>query len=128
MIYPAISIRQPWAYAILHLGKDVENRTRALHTQYIEKPILIHVGKSLDIGAYDWLKRQGYNLPAPGSLPLGGIFGVLTFMECDRRWPSVWAEDGMWHWVIDSAKPLPFHCCPGQLSFFNVDYPYEVPA
>ena len=23
----AITVRQPWAYAIMHLGKDVENRT-----------------------------------------------------------------------------------------------------
>jgi hypothetical protein len=27
----AISIRQPWAYAILHLGKDVENRPMRTH-------------------------------------------------------------------------------------------------
>jgi hypothetical protein len=26
-----ISIRQPWAYAILHLGKDVENRPMRTH-------------------------------------------------------------------------------------------------
>ena len=130
MIYPAISIRQPWAYAILYLGKDVENRTWETPTQYLDKPVLIHSGKTIDQVAYVWLKRRGYELPALDSLPCGGIVGVATFIECERRCSSPWAEDGMWHWVIDKATPLPFRRCPGQLQFFNVNYvnyPYEVP-
>jgi len=35
----ALSIRQPWAYAILHLGKDIENRPWRTN---FRGPLLIH--------------------------------------------------------------------------------------
>ena len=41
----AISIRQPWAWLIVHGYKDVENRTWATKHR---GPILIHAGKTLD--------------------------------------------------------------------------------
>lgn len=37
----ALTIRQPWAHAIFHLGKDVENRS--WRTRY-RGPLLIHAG------------------------------------------------------------------------------------
>jgi lambda repressor-like predicted transcriptional regulator len=43
----AISIRQPWAYAILNLGKNVENRTWLPPQRVIGKRIAIHVSKTL---------------------------------------------------------------------------------
>ncbi|MBL8866467.1 MAG: ASCH domain-containing protein, partial [Planctomycetia bacterium] len=39
----ALSIHQPWAHAILHFGKSVENRTWS--TSY-RGPLLIHAAKS----------------------------------------------------------------------------------
>jgi len=38
----AISLWQPWAWAILHAGKDVENRTWPTHHR---GPLLLHVAK-----------------------------------------------------------------------------------
>src|SRR5678816_1962262 len=42
-VLKGLSIRQPWAEAIMHHGKRVENRT--FYTTY-RGPILIHVSKS----------------------------------------------------------------------------------
>lgn len=46
---PALSVRQPWAWLILHAGKDIENRT--WRTRY-RGPLLIHASKAIDTVAY----------------------------------------------------------------------------
>lgn len=47
----AISIRQPWAHAILHLGKRVENRDWA-GCAY-RGPVLLHASKTLKLREFD---------------------------------------------------------------------------
>lgn len=37
MLMPAVSVRQPWAWLLLH-DKDVENRSWALPERYVGKP------------------------------------------------------------------------------------------
>ncbi len=44
----ALTIKQPWAYAICHLGKDVENRTWKPPAHAIGTRIAIHAGKRYD--------------------------------------------------------------------------------
>lgn len=39
----ALTVRQPWAWAIIHGGKDVENRTRNIAGSY-RGPVAIHAG------------------------------------------------------------------------------------
>lgn len=39
----AITVRQPWAWAIMHGGKDVENRSRNIAVGY-RGPVVIHAG------------------------------------------------------------------------------------
>lgn len=41
---PALSLRQPWAFAVLHLGKRIENRTSWRSCKY-RGPIWIHAAK-----------------------------------------------------------------------------------
>ena len=72
----AISIRQPWAWLIVHGYKDVENRTWA--TKY-RGPILIHAGKTLDPGFDELCQvlREEFDIHVPlrKELPRGGIVG-----------------------------------------------------
>jgi len=42
-----LTVRQPWAWAIIHGGKDVENRVRNLAGDY-RGPIAIHAGLGYD--------------------------------------------------------------------------------
>lgn len=45
-----LTVRQPWAWAIIHGQKDVENRTRNIAGSY-RGPVLIHAAKALDEAA-----------------------------------------------------------------------------
>jgi len=45
----ALSIRQPWAYLIIHAGKDVENREWPTR---VRGNILIHAGKTMTRADY----------------------------------------------------------------------------
>ena len=42
-----LTVRQPWAWAIIHGGKDVENRVRNIAGAY-RGPVAIHVAKTED--------------------------------------------------------------------------------
>lgn len=42
----AITVRQPWAWAIMHGGKDIENRSRNIAGKY-RGPVVIHAGKAI---------------------------------------------------------------------------------
>lgn len=48
-----LTVRQPWAAAIIHGGKDVENRTRNLAGSY-RGPVAIHAGLAYDEDALIW--------------------------------------------------------------------------
>ena len=66
----ALSIRQPWAWAIIHAGKDVENRSENMARRaerLIGQIILIHAGKTLDHGAFEML--DDFGLVPPNKLP-----------------------------------------------------------
>lgn len=45
-----LTVRQPWAGAIIHRGKDVENRVRSIAGGY-RGPVAIHTGLRFDYGA-----------------------------------------------------------------------------
>ena len=120
-----ISIRQPWSWAIIHGGKDVENRTwPSMHIG----PLLIHAGKTFDHGGYSWLVQNQSiltaELPARDSLlfKFGGIIGRVKMVDCVDNHPSPFFF-GPWGHVYKKPEPLPFYPCKGALSLFNVDYP-----
>lgn len=47
-----LTVRQPWAWAIIHGGKNVENRVRNIAGDY-RGPVLIHVAKAFDESAFE---------------------------------------------------------------------------
>lgn len=58
MILPAkaLSVRQPWAWAILHAGKDVENRSAAALRHMRIEPlsgIALHASKGMTRDEYE---------------------------------------------------------------------------
>lgn len=46
-----LTVRQPWAWAIIHGGKDVENRVRNIAGGY-RGPVAIHAGLDDDVEAF----------------------------------------------------------------------------
>ena len=127
MIYPALSIRQPWPWAMLHADKDVENRSWHLPLKYIGVPVLIHASKSVDHGALE-LVAEIAGESVPDSLPTGGIVGAMVF-EGENNYRATFSPwrfaDNNW-WAIERAWALPFHPCKGRQRFFEVEYPFEV--
>ena len=115
----ALSIRQPWAWAIFH-GKPVENRTwSAKH----RGPLLIHAAMKFDMEGYEWLKENQHLLDTP--LPYicnfnrGGIVGQVVMTDCTERHESPFFF-GPWGFVFEQAQEIDFRPYKGQLGFFDV--------
>lgn len=125
-----LSIRQPWAWAIITLGKDIENRDWS--TGY-RGPLLIHASKGMTRDEYeDFLHTahmvsrsrpfpSGTTLPPMKELQRGGIVGRVDMVDCVSASDSPWFF-GHYGFVLKNATPLPFVPYKGQLGFFDVDY------
>ena len=124
----AISIRQPYAWAICAGHKDVENRIWA--TRY-NGPVLIHAGAREIKDDIDGVMR----LVAEGTgetvekierdyrrdADFGAVVGVAHLVACVQRFDSPWFN-GPYGFVLRDARrvgPVPFK---GQLGFFDVPH------
>lgn len=118
-----LSIRQPWAYAILKQGKDIENRS--WKTPYRGK-VLLHASSMRPTKAAmaDWRQvcREA-EVPVPdmsaGEFRLGGFMGLADVTDCVDRHESPWFF-GPYGFVLANVRPLPFMPHRGQLGFFDV--------
>ena len=122
----ALSIRQPWAWLILHAGKDIENRRWSTR---VRGRILIHAAKGMTRTEYDaaqdplWKSRGAVIvLPPFESLPRGGIVGTIELVDCVSASDSLWFE-GPFGFVLRRPEPLEFRPHRGELGFFEVPYP-----
>lgn len=124
MIIPALSIKQPWAWAIVEGHKPVENREWKNKPRY-RGPLLIHASKNYDKTGAAWIGNEFPELKIPNLYVgngMGGIVGIVWFKDIVTYHKSPWFF-GPLGLVVDDAKPLPFYPCKGQLGFFNVNYP-----
>lgn len=110
----AISIRQPWAYAIFYLGKDIENRT--WRTAY-RGPLLIHASKRWSTYGHSWLvSHMRLDVPHRDKHVLGAIIGMVDLVGCISFSGSRWFQ-GPYGWVLKSPllfeEPVPYRGMPG---------------
>lgn len=117
----ALTIRQPWAYFIVHGGKDVENRS--WHTKFRGR-FLVHAAKGMTRPEYNqatWLAGPlGVAIPPFEDLQRGGIIGSVELVDSLDSSVSPWYM-GQKAFVLRDAKPLPFTPYKGQLNFFEID-------
>lgn len=117
-----LSVRQPWAWAIVNGHKPVENRD---WPSQFTGPILIHAGKTMARRYYEEVSEdlvaRGLvpEVPAFEDLPRGGVVGVTTIVGCVEQMDSGWFT-GPYGFVLRDSRPLSFHPCNGQLKFFDV--------
>jgi hypothetical protein len=72
-----LTLWRPWDWAVLHAGKDVENRDWQPWPRVLGRHIAIHSGLRWDeAGARD-LREMGYAIPDPEDWPGGVIRGVV---------------------------------------------------
>lgn len=129
----ALSIRQPWAWLIMHGGKDVENRTWS----YIPKRrgrIWLHAAKGMTQAEYDdarlfaeaiWERdAEKRELPKFADMERGGIVGsveIIGYLDHDLK------KEELFPWytgnlgiVLHDPQPCPFRAIAGALGFFTV--------
>lgn len=104
-----LTVKKPWAAAIMLLGKDVENRT--WKTDYRGR-ILIHSSRAQDGGAYNGSFGDRFNnADFIRSLRHGFILGSVELFDCVPDAESEWAEKGLWHWRVKDPvvfkEPIP---------------------
>ncbi len=123
----AITVKQPWASLIAHGIKDIENRSWS--TKFRGR-VLIHAaakgekrswGSLSDIQSSKLLQSgSSLNKTSFSNLPTGSIIGSIEIVDCVMNHPSVWAEKGVYNWVLANPKlfpePIP---AKGKLSFWE---------
>ena len=110
----ALSIQQPWAWAIIHAGKDIENRTWNTH---FRGTFAVHASSKLMRGA-ELLRRSPR--PAPEDLVTSAIIGFVDLIDVVEEYRSMWFE-GPLGFVL--ANPRPFRAavpCKGKLGFWEM--------
>jgi hypothetical protein len=114
----ALSVRQPWAWLIVHGYKDVENRSRPTSFRGL---VLIHAAKrwTADERAQAAWVRDTHGILVPERPDLGGIVGGCEIVGCVTASDSPWFQ-GRYGFVLRHQTPLPFESLRGKLGFFRV--------
>lgn len=129
-----LTVRQPWAWAIIHGGKDIENRPRNIAGDY-RGPVAIHVATAMPMSADLWRVAEitgdrprvtGFPISPehPGGVRNAGhIIGVVDLRSVhdlseeahgadeDSR-PSIcspwaeWSGGTAYHLVLRNPRPL----------------------
>ena len=112
-----LTVRQPWAWAIIHGGKDVENRSWPTKHR---GALLIHAGSAFERDGYETVKRLAARPPPPADeFVHGAIIGVAELVDCVRDSNSEWAVPGQWHWCLRSQGPVESFPCSGKLGLWR---------
>jgi ASCH domain len=114
----ALTVKQPWAWAIAWGGKDIENRSRP--TSY-RGPLAIHAGATWD-PLWDQVTtnnpqmlRPACDTPGEDAYPRGAIIAVAELSDvCSAatgRTPRPcqcgrWAQRGQCHWHLTNVRAL----------------------
>lgn len=128
----ALSVRQPWSWAIVAGGKDCENRSRNIAGGH-RGLVAIHAGQQLADAAFRRVAELAdYGIPdlghpgAPAETYLGGVIGVAELTgahpastcggSCSR-----WADPTGWHLRLIKPRALSRPVdCPGRLGLFEL--------
>lgn len=108
----AMSVQQPWAFAIARGGKTVSNQSAP--TAY-RGPLLIHASMRVDLKACDspLIRSAGWD-PRDPLATIGAIIAVADLDDvCSAGAPGAscdcgpWAEPGSHHWHLTAVRALP---------------------
>jgi hypothetical protein len=98
-----ITLKQPWAWVIFNLGKDVENRFWSDSYRGI---LYIHAGKSYDEEGKAWIEEK-FNVTVPDNLESGCIVGRVELVDISRdSFGSPWSMIHQWHWKLENPVSL----------------------
>ncbi len=137
-----LSLRQPWAWMVVHGGKTIENRRWSPSHR---GPFLVHAAKGMTRKEYDQACEFAADVNPSlvvahfDTVVRGGIIEKASIVNvippCVRvgkhqAYASLFTEDACvhpWHmpeqfgFMLESIEALPFRPLVGHLGFFNVD-------
>lgn len=121
---PALSIRQPWAWLIVHGHKYIENR--ASSTPFLAQ-VPVHAGLTMTLAYYEQITEEQGNadmlpvgrLPSYEDLQRGALVGWTRVLDCREHNTSKWKQEGSCGFVLRDSRPTPFVPWRGHLNFFN---------
>jgi hypothetical protein len=128
----AISIRGPWWWMILNIGKTIENRDWPTSQR---GRVLIHASKGMTRDEYysaadfamaavsNEYRGRGIVMPSWRQMPRGGIVGSVEIVDCVLESDNPWFM-GRYGFVLRDPVVLPFREFRGQLGFFDVPDEY----
>jgi hypothetical protein len=120
----ALSIKQPWAWLIVHDYKHIENRTWIPNID-VPTTLAIHASKAFDRKGYYWVQADFPDIPLPAisGFERSGIVGVVEYhgfvSTVDRWYKNPWFF-GPYGWIFRNARPIEFIPCKGQLGLFEI--------
>jgi hypothetical protein len=108
----ALTVKQPWAWAILFAGKDIENRSWS--TSY-RGPLVIHAGASMHDGSLPG------RLPTriPTQFDMSALVGIVDLVDVVEHSRSRWFE-GDFGWVLQNPRPFDPIACKGKLRLWSL--------
>jgi hypothetical protein len=120
----ALSVRQPWAWAIIHAGKDIENRSwRAVNHGLTRRGrYAIHASKGMTreeyVDASEFMLKLRIECPPAHKLLRGGIIGSVEVIDVVTESESPWffGPRGL---VLKGAEPCAFIPAAGALGYFE---------
>jgi hypothetical protein len=101
-----LSVRQPYAWAIVSGIKDVENRSWLTN---IRGRIFIHAGKNkdgVDDGMDDPRGKGVRKLPKEQDLVFGAIIGSVEIVDCVEKHGSKWFAKGNFGLLLEKPRTL----------------------
>jgi hypothetical protein len=122
----ALTVRQPWAAAIAHGPKRIENRTRPIPAQHLGTTILIHAGASNDWKRYASEQDPRIKVTVQATWPrhYRAVVAVADLVSChhDTGCCRPWGFPDTWHWQLDNVRavPHPILGVRGQLGLWTV--------
>jgi hypothetical protein len=106
-----LSVRQPYAWAIIEGIKDIENRNWSTK---IRGRIYIHAGSNKTElgGGFDYLRQKRVkNIPEEDELIFGALIGCVEIVDCVESSQSRWHSPKMFGFVLRNprtlARPIP---------------------
>lgn len=120
----ALSVRQPWAWALIYAGKPVENRSAAMirHLSPLTGRRAIHASKGMTRDEYlegsDFMRSIGIVCPPPAALLRGGIIGTVTITGAVSHSESRWFF-GPRALTVEDPRPCEFVPAVGALGYFR---------
>lgn len=128
----ALTLRQPWAWMVVHGRKDLENRSWVnkivFELIHFQKELAIHAGFGMTrleyVEAVGFAKQEDPELRVPRAeeLQFGQVIGTVRIAELvpkehygppGRKDHVRWHLPGQWGWKLADRRALPFPIAMG---------------